>query len=363
MSKINLNINSIPFNNTAFLFPIKKINDEFNDEEIKLHNFFKNVSSSLSDKEVKYFSLDSTNYVSVSSDFIMAFNYNGMCVMDNQCNFLTDISHEVFYERNKKHEAFEINNEFFKYKNKDSNPTFNFLHTYQKGSELQELEIKLKNINELEFVSKALSLTSIRFADDTIACDFKSSSFSTIIFDYDFNVKEITFNKDIQKYLNIDKFIKINKLDTVFNLVENLTEQLKDEFETYKLLTDNKFKIEFSEKKFERDISYIKVLTEKRNNLQSFDNDKTSTLNDLYTHYKEFATILGSANLKLEEKPLNFIKLNLENNNASMDSNFLNSLKSFDNKVKHFMSFSEDIFTLKKKKEIKNLKLKNNTGK
>lgn len=358
MSKIDLNINSVPFNNTAFLLPIKKINDAFNDEEIKLHNFFKNLSSSLSDKEVKYFSLDSTNYVSVSSELIMLFNYNGMSIMDNQCNFLTDISHEVFYERNKAHEAFEINNEFFKYKNKDSNPTFSFLHTYQKGSELQELEIKLKSKNELTFVSKALSLVSINFDNDSIICDFKSSSFNTIIFDYDFNVKEISFNKEIQKYLNIDKFIKINKLDTVFNLVENLNEQLKDEIETYKLLTDNKVKIDFSEKKFERDISYIKVLTEKRNDLQSFDNDKTSILNDIYTHYKEFATILGSANLKIEEKPLKFIKLNLENNNASMDYNFLNSLKSFDNKVKNFMSFNEDVFTLKNKKDVKNLKLK-----
>lgn len=44
-----------------------------------------------------------------------------------------------------------------------------------------------------------------------------------------------------------------------------------------------------------------------------------------------------------------------------MDSNFLSSIKCFENKVKQFMSFSEDIFTLKNKKEIK--KLKNNNGK
>lgn len=364
-------VKSFPENIEIFSFPI---NSEFNREknltenEKTVQKILYDESLTLESGQVSIYNCNEREILFVSSDFIVCQNYGVFEVMDVFCNTLYSFgcnpsgTSDQFYLRNR-HFSFELD-----LKNK---PIYSFIFYDHTDFPYKNVTFSLKNNNKFNVSSDSLNLTSITFEEDKILTTFKSSAYSSIVFDYDFNIKEVELNKSIKQHLGLEKNKKYYDLKNYSELIEKIKESLKEEFDFYSLINDSKFKLKGSEQKFERDFLYVKELTAKRFQMNNLVEQNHSKLMDFYNFYKKNLylktldcsvpnsedgrielikdTVLSK--YKIEKKYLDNILLllilNQKNNNNFMNNEILESYKDFSNESSEIMVFNKKLISLK----------------
>lgn len=365
-------VKSFPKNIEVFSFPINSdfsLKSDLTEGEKTFQRILTTEASRLEEGQISIYNCNERETIFVSSNFIVCQQYNVFEVMDVFCNSIYSFggnffsSDEYFYLRNR-HFSFELDS-----KNK---PTYSFLFSDHTIFPYKNISFTLKNNNTFGISSDALNLTSIKFEEDKILTTFKSSAYSSIVFDYDFNIKEVELNKSIKQKLGLEKNKKYYDLKSYSELIEKIKESLREEFDFYSLINDSKFKLKGSEPKFERDLLYIKELTKKRLQMTDLVEKENSKFIDFYNFYKKNLYLKtldtsvpnsedGRAELikdtllskyKIEKKYLDnsllLLILNEKNNNNFMDSKILGSYKDFSNESSQIMAFNKNLINLKK---------------
>lgn len=124
------------------------------------------------------------------------------------------------------------------------------------------------------------SIQNIEFKKDTISAKFPDAVYSNIIFDYDFNIVNLKFNRQITKDLNITSSFENT------NSYESIIELLAPNMEMFFLENDYKYQIDFDKEELEDHIKIIKKLCLQKDNMK-----------------KTFSSIKDTINLKEQLKP------------------------------------------------------------
>lgn len=364
-------VKSFPKNIEVFSFPINSdfsLKSDLTEGEKAVQKILYEESLTLKSGQVSIYNCNERELIFVSSDFIVCQHLGTFEVMDIFCNTLYSFgghffsSDEYFYLKNR-HFSFELDS-----KNK---PIYSFSFSDHTVFPYKNISFTLKNNNTFGISSDALNLTSIKFEEDKILTTFKSSAYSSIVFDYDFNIKEVDLNKSIKQKLGLEKNKKYYDLKSYSELIEKIRESLKEEFDFYSLINDSKFKLKGSEAKFERDFLYIKELTAKRFQMTGLVEENHSKLMDFYNFFKKNLylktldcsvptsedgrielikdTVLSK--YKIEKKYLDNILLllilNQKNNNNFMTTEILENYKDFSKGSSEIMDFNKKLISLK----------------
>lgn len=369
-------VKSFPENIEVFSLPI---NSDFNrgrnltEDEKTVQKTLYDESLTLESGQVSIYNCNERELIFVSSDFIVCQNYGVFEVMDVFCNTLYSFGcnpsgiSDQFYLRNR-HFSFELD-----LKNK---PVYSFIFYDHTDFPYKNVTFTLKNKNKINISSDSLNLTSLTFEKDNILATFKSSAYSSIVFDYEFNIKEVELNKSIKQHLGLEKNKKYYDLKNYSELIEKIKESLTEEFDLYSLINDSKFKLKGSEKKFERDFLYVKELTTKRFQMNKIVDENHLKIMEFYDFYKKNLYLKtldcsvpnsedGRTDLikdtvlskyKIEKKYFDNILLllilNEKNNGNFMNSKILESYKDFSNGSSEIMEFNKKLISLKNLNKI-----------
>lgn len=333
-------------------------------------------SAKLKGNEVKYYISHDNELIFVSSDFIVCKRWNFFEVMDNLCNQL------YFFGTSGHCKDFYINDSNLKFQLDSKNKAvFSFLFSETINSQQRNISFSLKDKNSVSIYSDAIGLSSIKFTPDTIKAKFKGSSYSSMVLDYNFNIKEVELSRSVKTPMELDKSIKYHDIKNYTELMMKIKESLKDNLDLYSIINDAKFKFKGSEQKFERDISYIKEITAKRFEMSQIVEKNDSILKDFINYYNQhsyFATLdfSGLERQEIRKEIINnsilskytdhkdkysnnllLLILNEKNDNGFMNSDLLNRYKDISNKVLDLMRFNKEIISLKKINTKKTFKI------
>lgn len=333
-------------------------------------------SAKLKGNEVRYYISHDNELIFVSSDFIVCKRWNFFEVMDNLCNQL------YFFGTNGNCTDFYINNSNVKFQLDSKNKAvFSFLFSETINSQERKISFSLKDKNSFSIYSDSIGLSSIKFTPDTIKAKFKGSSYSSMVLDYNFNIKEVELSRSVKAIMDLDKSIKYHDIKNYTELMTKIKESLKDNLDLYSLINDVKFKFKGSEQKFERDISYIKELTAKRFEMSQIVEKNDSTLKDFFNYYNQHSYLItldfsGLERQEIRKDIINnsilskytdhkdkysnnllFLILNEKNDDSFMKSDMLNRYKDINNKVLNLMRFNKELISLKKINTKKSFKI------
>lgn len=376
----NTKINFLPIEhtNTRFVinFPWTNPND-ITEEQKKLQEFLSLRSLTFKKNESEYYITGANTIIGVNSDFIIIVHESSsLSVLTTKSDYLYSLSYRQHFD-------FSLNAKTFDFRYNDNNRTndrneltllFNF-DDYNKH--MKNIEFSLKKNNSI-FIISNMGLTSIKFNDSDIVTTFKGTSYSNMVLDYDFNIKSVEINNKLKKTLEIDNMLPYTDIKGYSDLMSKIKESLKDKIDFLSLTKDLTLKFKGSEKEFERDLEFIKKITQNKERLFNvFSSDKEELL-EVYNHYKnydvfkyfetkettlEYRITTLKEKLKLSEyevdydnyiekhlldKHLNILALftiNEENNNNFMNSEILNKYKKLNNEIKDVLSFNNEILS------------------
>lgn len=376
----NTKINFLPIEhtNTRFVinFPWTNPND-ITEEQKNLQEFLSLRSLTFKKNESEYYITGENTIIGVNSDFIIIVHESSsLSVLTTKSDYLYSLSYRQHFD-------FSLNAKTFDFRYNDNNRTndrneltllFNF-DDYNKH--MKNIEFSLKKNNSI-FIISNMGLTSIKFNDSDIVTTFKGTSYSNIVLDYDFNIKSVEINNKLKKTLEIDSMLPYTDIKGYSDLMSKIKESLKDKIDFLSLTKDLTLKFKGSEKEFERDLEFIKKITQNKERLFNvFSSDKEELL-EVYNHYKnydvfkyfetkettlEYRITTLKEKLKLSEyevdydnyiekhlldKHLNILALftiNEENNNNFMNSEILNKYKKLNNEIKDVLSFNNEILS------------------
>lgn len=199
-------------------------------------------------------------------------------------------------------ECFNLNTPHFNITSfiKDKNSTYQMTLKYPDIKELASSNnsgIVLDGANnEFKIKHRSVNLTSIFFGKDSITATFKSVFYSKIVFDYDFNIKEVEVSKNLLKKLNCNpklknsdiqdhKYYNIKNYD---DLISKIKTTFSDNLDFYSLINDSNYKFKETENKFNRDLNYLRILTEKRQEIFNFEKEQVEKMQHLVNYFKNF---------------------------------------------------------------------------
>lgn len=200
--------------------------------------------------------------------------------------------------------------------------------------------------NTLKVSHTAVNLTSLKFEKDNIIATFKGTSYSKMILDYEYNIKEIQLSKNLVKTLNIESENRYYNIKDYDDLTKKIKLSLGEKLDLYSLTHDSNYKFKDIENKFNRDLSYLKILTEKRSEFFLMQNNQIEKINYISNYFKNFLspiifnTYLDS-NSTLSKKLIN-----------SYSKAQIDLIKNYDNPFleKYFINDKRDHFEITSQK-------------
>lgn len=329
-----------------------------------LVDFLRETSKNLKDNEEKMFVTErSKNLYIVSNSHILILMSTYIQVLDNQCNPL------FTFRSAHLNNFFSIHNRNFSYtfpEKKNAKPSKNLWFS-DSGKDVQ---VTL-SANKLKVASSGLNLTSLQFNPDTIFATFKGLPYVSLILDYNFNVKEIDLHKKIKQHLDINQPIicKNPNTETQEDIFNEIKEKLDDKLEFYSLIEDYEIPLSGSNKKADRDFSYIKEITSKKDKFLNIFEDNTPEIIKIKDYYSQFTLAhekfnanpenlslgvnahnkLQSYNLfrNRELYVLSFILLKNELKVPFINKEILDSYKKLDEEAIELMAFNKTMLKLK----------------
>lgn len=259
----------------------------------------------------------------------------------------------------------------------------------------------LEEENALKISHGSVNLTSLKFEKDNIVASFKGTSYSKMILDYEYNIKEIQLSKTLIKTLNIESEKKYYNIKDYDDLTKKIKISLEEKLDLYSLTNDSNYKFKDIENKFNRDLSYLKVLTEKRSEFFLMQNNQIEKINYISNYFKNFLspimfnTYLDSnstlskklinsyskeqidliknydnpflekyfINDKREQleitiqknyyKILSFLDYNKKNNITLFNLDVIHLFKKIQDEIEDFMSFNNEALKITKKSKLK----------
>lgn len=283
------------------------LDDGLDSDSLDVYKFLNKSALALKDNEEVIFYKDTfwdCVLFLISNKHIIYISGKRAKFMNNQCNLLFEINF------NNPSEIFFMMNSHVFYMNKVKN---------EKQGELS----LLCNQNDTKLLVKgkllrlkdsSLNFTSIEFKDSTLIATFKNAFYSKIIFDYDFNIKEIEISKSLKTKLNISSKTNLTNISCYEDLINEMNKLLDPEIlNLYNLVNDTQFKFKDNKNKFIRDIAYIKELVAHKESLFNFHNKNIHDIQNLFNYYKKGLLPINES--KNDIKHLE--KYGLENSNLS----------------------------------------------
>lgn len=283
------------------------LDDGLDSDSLDVYKFLNKSALALKDNEEVIFYKDTfwdCVLFLISNKHIIYISGKRAKFMNNQCNLLFEINFD-----NPSEIFFMMNSHVF-YMNKVKN---------EKQGELS----LLCNQNDTKLLVKgkllrlkdsSLNFTSIEFKDSTLIATFKNAFYSKIIFDYDFNIKEIEISKSLKTKLNISSNTNLTNISCYEDLINEMNKLLDPEIlDLYNLVNDTQFKFKDNKNKFIRDIAYIKELVAHKESLFNFHNKNIHDIQNLFNYYKKGLLPINES--KNDIKHLE--KYGLENSNLS----------------------------------------------
>lgn len=334
-----------------------------------LVDFLRNTSKSLKDNEEKMFITEKNKILYIiSNSHILVLMNTHIQVLDNQCNSLFTFESE--YPSNR----FSLNNRNFYYSLPESKTVKTHKHLCF-SNDGRNVQFLLTN-NKITVSASGLNLTSLQFNEKNVFATFSGLPYASLKLDYDFNVKEIDLNKKIKDHLEINKSIicKNPKTNTQRDIFNEIKESLNNTLEFYSLVEDYKIPLSGSDKKSDRDFSYIKEITSKKDKFLNVFEDNQDSLNTIKNFYKDFTLthekyntnpkyfklglnadeILKKYELEAFTKNrqlyvLSFILLKNELKAPLINKDILNSYEKMNNEIIELMKFNQAMLKLKSK--------------
>lgn len=363
------------------------------EEDIKVLDYLKTATSKLKSDETEFYVLSNgfldPMFFCISSDFIMSIAGSVFYVLDTSLNYLYDFGYNFST-------FFEIKNDNFNFTPAQENEKERFSISYCDRSKKnsKRIDFKLKNENTISISSSALGLTSITFNEDEIITTFKGTPYSTIILDFDFNIKTVDLNKTLKQDFDLKNTKKYHDIKNYNDLMNKIKESLSDEIELHALLFDKKFQFKGSENKFKRDLSYIKEITNNRKEMFDIFLSDRQDLKDIYEYYNPYTNIIRYYLLdhQTKEDKIEYLKSHpifskyevtletdengiilstyyhnilellhvIKKNNCNfMNNDFINKYKKINEKISSTLKFNKNIINLEsknKKNKIGNIK-------
>lgn len=348
--------------------------NKLQENEKKLQDFLYLKSLTLKKNEIEFYINVEKFIIGINSDFIILTNGNNKTsVLTTKSDYLYNFGYNHFYD-------FDINSKTFNFSiNEDTGKKnikllFNF-DDYHKHMKDIEFSIKKKDII---FITSNMGLTSIQFKDSDIITTFKGTSYSNMVLDYDFNIKSVEINKKLKKTLEIDNILTYTDIKDYSDLMSKIKESLKDEFDFLSVTKDLNIKFKDSENKFNRDIEFIKKITNNKVQLLDILSSNQNELINFYDYYSNYNSFkyfktrettlryrieILKERLHLSEYEFNhnvyldqvtfdnylhilcFFTINEETNNNFMNSEILNKYKKLNDEIQDVLSFNNEILS------------------
>lgn len=285
MNEINiLNINYFPKECDEQYFSSKDFWNAHHDIPYKqkiMFNTLEKSSLSLKKNEEQLFfhynnsALSGYSIFIVSSSYIIQIKAYALLFMDNQCNFLFGMKNNLIYNN-----YFDV-----EFSNKKTIAPIISIKDYN-------FKIKIKSDNTFK-IDSSLGLSALAFKHNQIDALFKSTSYSSMKLDYNYNILEVEINKNLKKKLNLDSNIKYTNIKDYDDLMSKINVSLEEGFDFYALLNDSKLKLNGTEAKFDRDFRYIKEITTRKDTIFQLKDLYTEKFILCYNYYKPFVDILN----------------------------------------------------------------------
>lgn len=236
-------------------------------------------------KKLSYFFILTSDYL-----FYVNVSYN-VIVYDNKLNhffshgFYTNAySDSKLYKNNQRFFAEDEEMHFYYDNNDELYDKDTIRLRINKNSFLEQHRNKIKDNKYSFFMNSTTPLTSIEYTKDTIISSFKSSLYSHIIMDYDFNILDMKFHKLVSKVNNFDTDINTKGIKDYADLMKRFENSL----DMYKLMNDKNFKMKINEKKFNAHIEFIKKFTINKKTITA----ETHDMLDSFLDYEEYRKTL-----------------------------------------------------------------------
>lgn len=344
--------------------------------EVDFKNYLKSICSNLNLNESCFMIRSVSDGISlfiISKNFIIDYSYYSFNVHDSYCNYLYSFNSSRYDQ------TLTISNNNFIIREKNNKASLEILHK-SNDSNRKDFYFKMKNDTTLSLKSH-LNVTSIKFNKDDIFVTFKGTSYSSMSLDYNYNIKEVTLNKNLKSKLNINEDIKYYNIKNYSDLIDKIKVSLNEHLDLFNLMNDFKLELKDKNKKFDQNISYVKeivknkdlifsTLSENKNFFKTFYhhyNNYTKTLNNYLTDesignnepekYFENHPILSKYKFMKSHPIVNysfynyisFFYNNKINNNDFINDNILNLYKKIDNDVINALKFHDDLYSKKTK--------------
>lgn len=301
----------------------------FNDNEKFSHKKMLELFSGIAVGEERAFiNPTNNNLYFVSTDVMLSFDGHSLEIIDNlgfKVGSLGSNSEEKTIQ-------FHGNNFMFTFSN-ENNPRKEEILFFINNEAEDSAIINKKN--KLIIDSSESDLTLIQIKRDTVLTQFKNPIYSSILFDYDLNIKEIEFSKKFKEELGLDKNFKLNDVSYKNGLIDNIKIRLENNLVFYKLVNEDKeYIIETPRINFESELVYIKSITNKNKDILNF-----------YEKHKDSITIIKDY---YEKTISEYSRINyLLNNNSDLKSNLIKELGIEKTVISDYIDTKEGIRNLK----------------
>lgn len=306
----------------------KRPYSEFNANERFSHKMMLSLFSGVSaGEELSFVNPANNNLYFVNPDVMLEFQGYAIDIIDNMGVEIGAFAANID-EKN-----FQIRSDNFTFTlNTENNPRKNELLFFVSNHE-EESFITLQK-NKLIIDSSNSDLTLIEIKKNTILTQFKNPIYSSILFDYNFNIKEIGFSKKLQKELGLDRKFKINDVNYEGGLINEIKTKIKNNLDFYKLINDDNYIIETPEISFESEIIYIKSIVSKHKEMLTFYEKNKEGISKIQKYYEK---------TMLEYSKTNF----LINNAYCLTSNLVDDLDVGNTVLSPYIGSKTDLRNLK----------------
>lgn len=285
-------------------------------KDTKLVDFLKsemiNINSTTVKNYIIYSPTEAPYFFYISNLYLLAFDSEGAFSLYD-CN-LNKIS--FFSQPSISYQQKTINSDYY-----ESNPYFD--NKYLKFKVTDKLYIHFKG-NEKEnkynvFMKSMHPITSISFEDNKIIATFKSSFYTKIVFDYDFNIIEIDFHKTTKEKLNV----KMTKKS--FKTYSDILTSFSDELSLHELEHDFSYDLKLTEEVFNLHMENVKILTLNRHKYLLLKEVKNRIFNesDKYFTFPYNIEIFEHNTKEMDSIKFEDLKYYIEKNKYTKCINFL----------------------------------------
>lgn len=259
-----------------------KKNRHINSSKLNKLDLFSNISS---DIEKVFINLNDDNLYFINKELMLVLNGPSFRIIDNYGYLLGSFS--CNFEAN----HFQMHGNNFMYTLSYGNTRKNEI-LYNFTNDEEELYITIKK-NKFIIDSSNSNITSIEFKKDSYFIEFnkevfKNKIFSSILFDKDFNIKEMELSKNIIEDLKLNKKYKIINFKYQKSLINSLEFHLKDQLDLYKLVYDKKYMLIDPECSISNEINKIKSIIKNKNEFSDLYKNNKKNIDLIKDYYKEF---------------------------------------------------------------------------